>query len=79
MTNINFPQKEDIWFLVELSAQCIERINVIKQENTDVPERLELLTIMLNDAIQKISKLQDSNAEGIYSAKYYYQNLVSKI
>jgi hypothetical protein len=79
MTNLNFPQREDIWFLVNLTTQCAERAAIIKQENIDVADRLESLVIVLNDAVHKLSKLQDSNKIGIEVANYYYQNLINKI
>ena len=77
--NLNLPYREDIYFLVTISNQCMEQAQVIKEENVNVDDRLETLLVILNDAIVKLGKLQDAGPTGIGEGYYYYQNLIGRI
>lgn len=79
MHTLNLPQREDIYFLVAISNQCMEQARLIREENVNVDDRLETLLIILNDATVKLSKLQDADPTGIGEGYFYYQNLIGRI
>lgn len=81
MTNESLlkSKQDQIWFLNVLATKCIEKAKVIRDENVNVDERLEALLIILNDAISKIGKLQESGLNSTAGAVPYYKNAVKKI
>ena len=79
MQTLNLPCREDIYFLVAISNQCMLQAQVIKNENVNVNDRLETLLVILNDAIVKLGKLQDAGPSGVSTGYFYYQNLIGMI
>jgi len=79
MFDLKLPRREDIFFLVAISNQCMEQAKIIKEENVNVAERLETLLIVMNDAITKLGKLQSTSPEGVGAGYFYYQNLISRL
>lgn len=79
MTNYGLNTRHDIWFLVSIVDQCLERSKLIREENNNTDERLESLIIILHDVINKMSKLQETSDEGISFGHMYYQSLIKRI
>lgn len=66
-------------YLELISTQCLEKLQRITDEQTQVEQRTKDVFVVLNDAIQKLSQMQELTDVGVAVGVHFYLKALDSI